>query len=130
MKKSNGFTLIEIMVVVVIIGLLTTIVIASFGSNVETARVRTTHTLLTEVYSQIEIFKLDHSGRPPESLSELLEPPKEYLLRIPSDAWHRELAYRPDLVRGTYELLSLGADGKEGGDERAKDISYRDPPPK
>ena len=134
-KRKSGFTLVEIMVVVVIIGILATFAIAKFSGQADAARVRTTKALLVQIAGQLDIFKLAH-GRYPDSLEELIHapswltdpksfPPEGYLKELPVDGWGNKLIYR----RGTssakpFELLSYGADGRQGGDSLDEDLLY------
>jgi len=134
MNRRSGFTLVEIMVVVVIIGILATLVIAKVVGKSDDARVKTTQAMLTQVASQLDIFKLDHN-RYPDALEDLITaptyvkpekyPPEGYLRKFPTDGWGNKLIYR----RGTstskpFELMSYGADGHEGGDGYDADITY------
>ena len=90
--------------------------------------------MLTQVATQLDLFKLDHD-RYPETLDDLVLPPSYvslekyppggYLREFPTDGWGNKLAYR----RGTsaskpYELLSWGGDGREGGSGFDADITY------
>lgn len=139
-NRRSGFTLIEIMVVVIIIGILATLVIANVVGQGDKARVKVTRAMLTTVASQLDIFKLDHN-RYPDALEDLMTPPNYitktenwpqggYLKEMPMDSWGNKLNYR----RGTstaarpFDLMSFGADGKEGGDGFDADIVYGEQP--
>ena len=130
----SGFTLVEIMVVVVIIGILATFFIVRIVGRGDKARVDTTKAMLVQIASQLDIFKLDH-GRYPDALEDLLVQPnyvkpenwpsQPYLNDYPTDGWKNKLVYR----RGTtsakpFELYSLGADGQEGGSDLDTDLYF------
>jgi general secretion pathway protein G len=135
-RCRGGFTLVEIMVVVIIIGILATLVIANVGGQGDQARLKTTKALMAQVASQLELFKMAH-GRFPDSLEDLVTMPNYvskpetwpqggYLKELPEDGWGNKLVYRRNTSstnRG-FDLVSLGADGKEGGDGMDKDIPY------
>ena len=135
-RRRAGFTLVEIMVVVIIIGLLATLVIARVGGQSDQARLKTTKAILASVSSQLEIFKLNHA-RFPDSLDDMITMPNYitkpetwpqggYLKELPEDGWGNRLVYRRNTSstnRG-FDLISLGADGKEGGDGLDADIPY------
>jgi general secretion pathway protein G len=134
-KRREGFTLVEMMVVIVIIGILAGIVIVNISGNADKAKVKMTETLLKQVGGQIELFHLNHS-RYPDSLIDLVRQPayidvKEwprggYLMETPHDGWGNELFYRPQGTGGLpFDLMSYGEDGKEGGDGLAGDLWYR-----
>jgi len=131
-RRRAGFTLLEIMVVVVIIGLIATLVIAQVMGQSDKARIRMTKALMTSVSQQIGIFKLDH-GRYPESLDDLITAPsyvkpekypqEGYLKEYPLDGWDAKLIYRRGSGTGKpYELISYGADGQQGGEGPDADI--------
>ena len=133
-KRRSGFTLVEIMVVVVIIGILATIFIARVMGQGDKARVRMTKALLTQTASQLDIFKLDHS-RYPDSLDDLVVapnyvkpenyPPEGYLKEHPVDGWGHKLVYRRlSSATKPFELLSYGANGEQGGEGYDADLSY------
>ncbi len=135
-SRRSGFTLVEIMVVVIIIGILATLVIANVVGQSDRARVKVTKAMLTTVASQLDIFKLDHN-RYPDALEDLMTPPNYitktenwpqggYLKEQPMDGWGNKLVYRRGASSATrpFELISYGADGKEGGDGFDADIVY------
>ena len=133
-KRRSGFTLVEIMVVVVIIGILATIVIARVVGRGDEARVKTTKAMLTQVASQLDLFKLDHN-RYPESLDDLMLPPSYikpekwppggYLREFPTDGWGYKIIYRRGSTQERpFELLSQGADDRQGGDGYDADLLY------
>jgi general secretion pathway protein G len=91
---------------------------------------------LKQTKGQIELFKLDH-GRYPERLEDLRQRPESidpdrwpkggYLEEAPIDAWGRPLHYAFPGTRGAFDLFSLGADGKEGGEGEDEDLWSRPP---
>jgi general secretion pathway protein G len=112
MKKNDGFTLIEIMVVVVIIGIVATVVVANIGQKPGEAKAKLTGAQIKLLKGDVELFKADHN-RFPESLQELV--PK-YRDEIPKDCWERPFQYRVPGSRGSFDIVSLGEDGLPGGE--------------
>jgi general secretion pathway protein G len=112
MKKNEGFTLIEIMVVVVIIGIVATVVIANIGDKPGIAKARMTATQIKLLKADVELFKVDNN-RFPETLHDLIP---RYRSELPPDAWDRPFIYHVPGSRGSFDIVSLGEDGKEGGE--------------
>ena len=140
-KKRKGFTLVEIMVVVVIIGLLAALVGPRLIGQTETARIETTKTQIKQLEQSLELFHLNNGFFPTtdQGLQALIEKPtippepKNYqkggYLKskyVPKDAWGNDFFYRCPGESGDYDIISLGADGKEGGEDANKDISNWD----
>jgi general secretion pathway protein G len=135
-RRDAGFTLTEMLVVLVIIGLLAAIVGPRLFSRLDDAKRRTARLQITSLETAIDLFRLD-VGRLPtqeEGLASLVEAPSDaddwlgpYLARdeLPVDPWGNDYVYEIDAEAAHYRVLSLGADGREGGDGAAEDITAR-----
>jgi general secretion pathway protein G len=135
MKKISvkGFTMIELLVVLVILGLLAGLVGPQFFGKVDASKVRTAETQVKMLKMALQTYRLD-VGSYPVSLSDLQNAPTSagqywqgpYLgENLPKDPWNNEYQYRLDsnAQQGFY-LYSLGADGAEGGEELNAEIGY------
>ena len=133
--RTHGFTLIEIMIVVVIIGILGAMIIPNVIGRDDQARVKVARADLAAVGTALDMYKLDNFQYPStdQGLEALVakpsgfpEPknynPDGYLKKIPVDPWGGPLVYISS--GGKFELHSLGADGKEGGEGYDADISF------
>ncbi|HEX4025140.1 MAG TPA: type II secretion system major pseudopilin GspG [Steroidobacteraceae bacterium] len=131
----RGFTLIEIMVVVIIIGLLAAVVVPQVMGNVDKARVTKTKSDIRTIETALTMYKLDNFTYPTaeEGLKALVEKPNDpnvqnwrpggYLQHLNKDGWGRDYQYQIPGTHGTdYDLYSLGADGQPGGDGVNADI--------
>ena len=129
-RKQCGFSLIELIVVITIIGILGTTVALYIMDEPEKAKVAKVRTDFTTIVTAAQLFKLDH-GRYPDSLDELLDPPvtqnsrPRYLDNQPVDPWTQEL-YQFELTETGVLLTSYGEDQSQGGDGFAADISSAD----
>jgi general secretion pathway protein G len=130
-----GFTLVEMMVVIVIIGILATVVIVNIGGKADTAKVKATEAIIKQIAGQMEMFKLDQN-RYPENLNDLFRqpgyvegkkwPPGGYITEPPVDGWGRDLLLRvPGPDGAPFDIISLGEDNREGGEGPAADITFR-----
>ncbi len=130
---ERGFTMIELLVVLVILGLLAGLVGPQFFGKVDSSKVRTAETQVKMLKMSLQTYRLDVGSYPTE-LSHLRTSPAEvsnywdgpYLDEgVPLDPWNNSYQYRLDsnAEQGFY-LYSLGADGKEGGDKLNADIGY------
>lgn len=128
----KGFTLIELMIVVVILGLLATIVMPKILSKPDQARRTKAMVDIRSIQSALALFKTD-TGRFPttaEGLQALvMNPglkgfdPDGYLERVPTDPWGNPYIYLcPGLRSKDYDLESLGKDGEDGGADKDADI--------
>jgi len=131
-SKEGGFTLIEILVVIIILGLLSALVAPKFFGKVDKAKIKTTGTQIALLGSALDEFRLD-TGRYPtteEGLEALRVKPEgleawdgPYLPKPPPmDAWGKPYQYKSPGDHGDYDLFSYGADGAEGGEDNNKDI--------
>ena len=136
-KTMSGFTLIEILIVVVILGILGAVVVPNILSRPDTARVQAAQTDLRALSQTLEIYRLDNFQYPSseqglESLvdrpSGFPEPknwnPEGYLKKLPTDPWGSPYLY--EKAGSSYSLISLGADGQEGGEGFDADILLND----
>lgn len=133
-RRQAGFTLIEIIVVMVIMALLMGIVVPNLIGRSEKAKVQTTAMQLERLGTVLDTFRLD-TGRYPttqEGLSALVQQPMgmdrwsgPYLTKgIPKDSWDRPFVYRSPGESGRpYDIYSLGADGAPGGQGENRDIT-------
>lgn len=130
-QASRGFTLIEIMVVVAILGVLGLIVAVNVFPNLVTAKQTTARTNIKTLHQAVKSFQMHHS-KLPDQLEELLMPCEQngkspYIENsdILVDPWDFEYVYIKD-SDSQFEIKSLGADNTEGGEEGAQDISSKD----
>lgn len=145
MKECNrtraraGFTMVELMAVLIILGLLFAVVVQNFVGHTDRARVITTRTSLKSLHQSVNQFKMD-TGRYPtedEGLTALIEQPTDitnwpaggYLetTTIPLDAWGHDFIFELSPESGKpFVIKSLGADGEEGGEGYDADLLSTD----
>jgi general secretion pathway protein G len=134
-RLARGFTLIEIMVVVVIIGLLAAVIVPSMFGRVEEARVAKAKSDIQAIETGLTMYKLDNFKYPSTDLglAALSTRPNDptvrnwraegYIKRISKDPWGNPYQYVFPGTRGQdYDLFSLGADAREGGEGPDADI--------
>lgn len=136
--RQGGFTLIEIMIVLVILGIMASMLVPKIMDRPSQARVTKTKTDIQSIESALKLYKLDNGFYPSQEqgLKALLQEPETepkpknyrgggYLEgdEVPTDAWDNPYIYRkPGDNNRPYEIISRGADGKEGGDGANADI--------
>jgi len=126
--RRKGFTLIEVLVVLIILGLIAAIIVPRITGRVDEAKIEATKLQLKAVKDALEQYKLDNGSYPSteQGLKALVEKPtsppeplrwRQYLEKVPRDAWGRELIYISPGVNHPYELRSKGPDGEEGTED-------------
>ena len=134
-RRQAGFTLIEIMVVVVILGILAAMVAPKILSRPDQAKVTVARSDIETIAQALELYRLDNGMYPSldQGLDALAkkptsapEPrnwnPEGYLKKTPIDPWGNAYMYLQPGNKGKYDLYSLGADGREGGEGLDADI--------
>lgn len=137
LKNNKGFSLVEIMIVVAIIG----IIMATMGSKLfgglDKAKVKNTKVMMQRVADALEMYNTDCNSYPStdQGLAALIDAPQgepscdewgpvKYLKKLPKDSWNNDFIYESDGVE--FNIISLGKDKREGGDDFSKDISLKD----
>lgn len=133
-RAQKGFTLVEMMVVVVIIGILGTVVVTSAMYWADKAKINATKAQINEIKTALAGFRLE-TGRYPttsEGIQALVQrapgfkgdwPKEGFLPEMPKDAWGGELVYVCPGANRSFDIISYGADGKEGGEDENADIT-------
>ena len=138
-RTQGGFTLIEIMVVVVILGMLAALVVPQVMSRPDQAKVTVAKGDIKAVAAALDMYKLDNFAYPStqQGLEALVKKPSGspqpknwnrdgYLKRLPKDPWGNDYQYLSPGTQGQFDLYSFGADGKPGGSDLNADIGNWD----
>lgn len=122
-----GFTLVELMVVIVIIGLLATIVAINVLPSLGKANTQKAKADIEVLDQAVTQYRLDTMQYPPageglRALAAKSSGGQSYIRKLPNDPWGRPYVYRLPGEHGAYDILSLGADGQPGGEGENADI--------
>lgn len=134
-QRAAGFTLVELMVVIVIIGLLATVVVINVLPSQDRAMIEKARADIALLEQAVEMYKLDMLVYPStdQGLEALLSPPDDldrperyrtggYIKRLPDDPWGQPYLYLRPGEHSAFDIFSMGADGRPGGEGAAADI--------
>lgn len=112
MNNNGGFTLIELILVTVIIGILAGMVTLTFTGRAEEARKRAAKGDIANYTTAIDLYALDHNDKLPSSLDDLVGGKRKYVRELNTDPWGNRYVYQ---VQGNdYKIYSAGPDGQGG----------------
>lgn len=140
LRKTNnlGFTLIELMVVIVILGILAGLIVPRIMGRPEEAKQLKAKIQIESLEMALKLYKLDSGMYPSteQGLQALVEMPENGMVpqkwrkggylekgKLPKDPWGNDFIYLSPGVQGEYDIISYGADGEPGGEEKNKDIN-------
>jgi general secretion pathway protein G len=136
--NQRGFTLIELMVVIVILGILAGLIIPRIMGRPEEARRMKARVQIESIETALKLYKLDNGSYPSteQGLQALVEAPTVGQLakawrdggylekgRVPKDPWDNEFIYLSPGVNSDFDLISYGADGEPGGEDMNEDVN-------
>ena len=133
LRPARGFTLIELMVVLVVLGILAALIVPNVIDRADQARVTAARTDVSNLMQALKLYKLDNQRYPSaeQGLEALVHKPtagsvppnwKPYLDKLPADPWGRPYQYLNPGLKGEIDVFSFGADGQPGGEGTNADV--------
>ena len=137
-RIQNGFTLIELMVVLLIIGVLAALIVPNVLDRADDARATAAKTDVNNLMQALKLYRLDNQRYPSneQGLQALLTRPttapvppnwKSYLDKLPNDPWGKAYIFLNPGIKGEVDVMSFGADGQAGGEGKNADIGSWQP---
>ncbi len=128
MNSTSGFTLIELILVTVIIGILAGMITANYSGRVQEAQIRAAKGDIATLSTQVDLYALDNNDQYPNSLDDLVTGKRRYVRELRPDPWGNQYSYKPptDILLADYEIFSAGPDGIPGNED---DVTSSSPLP-
>ena len=119
MNNNGGFTLIELILVTVIIGILAGMVVTTYGGRVHETQVRAAKGDIASYLNAVDLYALDHNDDYPKSLQDLVSGDRNYVREIRPDPWGNPYNYIPptNAKKADYQVFSSGSDGVPGTED-------------
>ncbi|MFA7691675.1 MAG: prepilin-type N-terminal cleavage/methylation domain-containing protein [Candidatus Hydrogenedentes bacterium] len=113
MKSNSGFTLIELILVTVIIGILAGMITANYSGRVRETQIRAAKGDIATLSTQVDLFALDNNDSYPKTLNDLVTGKRRYIRELKMDPWGNPYIYKPptDILLADYDIYSAGPDG-------------------
>ncbi len=113
MSTTKGFTLIELILVTVIIGILAGMITANYSGRVQEAQIRAAKGDIATLSTQIDLYALDNNDQYPNTLEDLMTGKRRYVRELRPDPWGNQYSYKPptDVMLADYQIYSAGPDG-------------------
>jgi general secretion pathway protein G len=132
-SRTNGFTLIELMVILVVIGVLAALIVPNVLDRADDSKVTAARNDVNNLMQALKLYRLDNQAYPTaeQGLKSLTTRPtappiptnwRPYVDKLPTDPWGRPYQYLNPGLHGPVDVLSLGADGQPGGEGNNADI--------
>tara|TARA_R110001592_G_scaffold67386_3_gene206688 strand:+ start:1221 stop:1616 length:396 start_codon:yes stop_codon:yes gene_type:complete len=131
MKSNSGFTLIELILVTVIIGILAGMVVVTFGGRVQETQIRAAKGDIASFSTAIDLYALDNNDTYPpalDALTEAVNGKRNYLKELRDDPWGNPYNYTPatDAIKADYVVWSSGPDGVPGNEDDVTSTSSKE----
>ncbi len=116
MNNNSGFTLIELILVTVIIGILAGMVVVNYGGYITDSKIKAAKGDISMYGTAIDLYMINHNDVYPRTLGDLMTPARNYVKEVVNDPWGNPYIYVPatSAKKGDYQVFSAGMDGALG----------------
>lgn len=128
MRNNGGFTLIELILVTVIIGILASMVVTNYSGRVRDTQIKAAKGDIASYSNAVDLYALDHNDVYPKSLSDLISGERNYVRELRPDPWGNPYVYKPptDIKKANYVVFSAGPDGAPDNADDVTSTSVHD----
>lgn len=126
--RNSGFTLIELILVTIIIGILAGMVVMNYGGRVRETQIRAAKGDIATYSNAVDLYALDHNDKYPATLEDLVSGERRYIREVRPDPWGNPYIYKPatDPLKADYQIFSAGPDGVPGNEDDVTSSSKTD----